>query len=316
MEIYRMINKLLRLKDIVKNYNDFGFFFTIKMNLFFCIKQQQYKHKIIITYLEKKYGRIIEQYKQNTRKESIIKSNDPIWYCWLQGKNNMPLLVELCFQSIKKNSGDHPIVFIDIENVHNYISLPEFIWDRFKSGDIGAAHFTDVIRFNLLAKYGGIWLDSTIFLTQKINIHDLVFFSIKKKSSSDIYISQERWCCFCMGGGKNNLLFDFIVAFFNEYYRNHRRVIDYLLLDYIIDIAYRNIPHIKKIIDQVPYTNPNLYYLQNNLFLSSKKKELENVLKDTYIFKLSYKKNEYANENSLFAVLFPEILQKYNASLK
>lgn len=69
-------------------------------------------------------------------------------------------------------------------------------------------------------------------------------------------------------------------------------------------------------IDQTPCTNSNLYYIQNNLFLKYKKDEFENILKDTSIFKLSHKKKEYANKDSLFAVLFPNILESYNNNLK
>lgn len=242
------MNKLFSFfKELCKLYDNFGFLFMLKLKVIFRLKKDEsYKHKIIISFLEKKYAGFIEQYKKRIPDRTRIESDAPIWYCWFQGKSCMPLVVESCFCSVKKNAGKHPVIFIDLENINNYISLPDFIWRKFRYGDIGLAAFSDIVRFNLLAKYGGLWLDSTIFLTQEIALNDLPFFSIKKAVGDNIFISQEKWCVFCIGGCINNLLFRFIVDFYNEYFKTHSQVIDYFLTDYIIKIAYNNLSYVKK----------------------------------------------------------------------
>ena len=39
--------------------------------------------------------------------------------------------------------------------------------ELFESGKMTQAHFSDQLRINLLAKYGGIWVDATLLIIQK-----------------------------------------------------------------------------------------------------------------------------------------------------
>lgn len=48
-----------------------------------------------------------------------------------------------------------------------------------------SAHFSDIVRENLLYKYGGIWMDATIYMTSPFpdTIYNYDYYTIKGASS-------------------------------------------------------------------------------------------------------------------------------------
>lgn len=88
-----------------------------------------------------------------------------IWWSWLQGESEAPELAKVCLESLRKNFPDYKIVIVTNDNLDNYVKLPQTILDKFNAGWIKGAHFADIIRLNLLAKYGGVWMDATVFCT-------------------------------------------------------------------------------------------------------------------------------------------------------
>ena len=65
--------------------------------------------------------------------------------------------------------------------------------------------------------------------------------------------------------------------------------IDYLLIDYFLDILYRENRLVKEIIDIMPYTNPNLHNLRIQFDDEFNEVQWDSMLSDTEIFKLTYK---------------------------
>ena len=58
-----------------------------------------------------------------------------------------------------------------------------------------------------------------------------------------------------MAGNANHILFDYMVDFYNCYFKDHNSPIHYFLVDYGIQLAYENIPKIKSVLDSVPVNN-------------------------------------------------------------
>ena len=73
------------------------------------------------------------------------------------------------------------------------------------------------------------------------------------------------------------------------YWKKERYLLDYMWMDYFLDIIYNDYPDIRKDIDAVGYNNP----YTNKIFYYSKEEynevELMKVLESTNFFKLSYK---------------------------
>ncbi|MFT7224033.1 MAG: mannosyltransferase OCH1-like enzyme [Cellvibrionaceae bacterium] len=102
--------------------------------------------------------------------------NKTVWLYWEnKRKAKKPEYLELCLQTIMKNSSGYNVNLLDDVSVNDYINIPPEI---LKIKNI--AHKADWIRFSLLYEYGGIWLDSDVILLREmaeiiepyINDHD------------------------------------------------------------------------------------------------------------------------------------------------
>lgn len=224
-----------------------------------------------------------------TLTENVGDNN--IWVCWWQGKKSMPEMVKKCFNSIIRYSNGHPVKLITFDNYKDYVQVDYRIVDKLKNGTFKLAHFADLVRLKLLERYGGLWLDSTILLTANIN-EDFFqkFFSVKIRPVDNDSVSEYRWCSFVLGGGKNiRYIYSQLSCMLERYMLENNLFIDYLLIDYFLDILYRQDKSVKETIDTMPFTNPNLHKLR--LLFDNEFDETiwKTIVSNTNIFKLTYK---------------------------
>ena len=79
--------------------------------------------------------------------------------------------------------------------------------------------------------------------------------------------------------------------FYNQYWQDYDEVIDYVLMDYMIDMAYENIPVVKKFLDDVPINNNRVWSLLRILNLPYSQYPYEKIFKGNFLNKLSWKAN-------------------------
>ncbi|NET79228.1 capsular polysaccharide synthesis protein [Okeania sp. SIO1F9] len=81
-----------------------------------------------------------------------------IWFLWYQGFSQAPLVVRKCYESWKKYNPDWEVIFLDENNIKDYItlSLPEE-----KLCQLPKTKQSNLVRLELLSKYGGVWADAT-----------------------------------------------------------------------------------------------------------------------------------------------------------
>ena len=128
-------------------------------------------------FLVERYGtripQIAQEIKANTKCTNDtneiphqVRNEEPrtIWWCWLQGLAAAPPLVKACYNSLKQLTG-YSLVVIDNTNWREYVELPEYIVKKWEKGRIPAAMFSDLLRVELLIKFGGTWIDSTVLCT-------------------------------------------------------------------------------------------------------------------------------------------------------
>ncbi|WP_151731065.1 capsular polysaccharide synthesis protein [Acinetobacter junii] len=84
-----------------------------------------------------------------------------IWLYW--DNKELPKIVQICIESIRKHCLGYKINVLTPETLDNYIDLPPIV------ADVEPANIADLIRLMLLEKYGGIWMDASIFLTESLN---------------------------------------------------------------------------------------------------------------------------------------------------
>ncbi|MCI8377477.1 MAG: hypothetical protein HFH72_03040 [Lachnospiraceae bacterium] len=111
-------------------------------------------------YFKEKYG----SYTCKEKEQSIaLKESEYVWVSWLQGWEAAPILVQKCVESIKKWTSGKKFVFLTMKNVGEYIEIPDYVMEKFSDGIIRPAFFSDILRLLLLEKYGGLWVDATVF---------------------------------------------------------------------------------------------------------------------------------------------------------
>lgn len=96
-----------------------------------------------------------------------MKLPKKIWFLWLQGFDNMPYLVQKCWTSWQYHNSDWEITFLDKENIYEYIDIKSVLEDR--TTRIYPVTQSEIIRINLLEKYGGVWVDATCFCQQPLD---------------------------------------------------------------------------------------------------------------------------------------------------
>lgn len=249
------------------------------------------KDEWILKYLQNKFNKVIDRYKNDTFM-GIKNRIAPIWICWWSGENDAPSLVKQCIKSIRKNAGKHPVYLITEQNYAEYVELADYIIEKVGLGSICIANFTDYLRVSLLEKYGGLWLDATMFSTNSIpeKYFELPIFTCKSNLEDNGYLSKQQWTSFCIGGWEKSVFFRFLREVFEKYWMDEEVAIDYLLVDYIIKIAIQNLPVVRQAMEKIPYNNVHRDDLQAAMNEALPANEFWNVIrKDTNLYKLSWR---------------------------
>ena len=160
--------------NLLKQYWQGGAFFTAAAEFILLGKEKkaleilrlsaQYKIK---KNLERKYKKEINEFQSTYKDEFKHDLSNKVWVCWFQGMDQAPELVKKCFESLQRNLTDREIILITSDNMCNYVQFPDFILDKWKNGKITHTHMTDLLRLELLVKYGGMWVDATVLCTSK-----------------------------------------------------------------------------------------------------------------------------------------------------
>lgn len=248
--------------------------------------------RLLIEKLKSEFSHITEKYKQYGSVNQY-NPNAPIWVCWFQGIENAPYLVKKCVESIR-NSTSHPVNIISSDNMCDYVKFPSYIIEKYKSGMITNAQMSDIVRMALLSEYGGLWIDATIFVPNKISedIFKQEFYTCKrKKNDASLYVSENRWTSFMNGCQYGCVVQKAMCELFYEYWKNNTSLVDYLLVDYFMCVVYEEIPYARKLIDELEYNNSKIEDLQEAMGDEFDEARYKKIIKpeDTYFYKLSWR---------------------------
>lgn len=326
MFIRRIVKKLNVLKhSFVRKYREYGFRLafsnliydfngaTLKVqkvqNRMFDIKTQE-----INRYIKKYCDKAMADVDCYNVVDLDAASSLDIWTFWYQGIEHAPELVKVCLERMQNvaTNEKHDLHVLTMKDVRQYIDIPDYIECKVRDGNIGMALFSDFIRISLLEKYGGIWIDPTCYVTRiPQNIKNAKFFSCKSDKNTYHLISREQWANYCLGTNQiHNVLFQFLRNSLLNYWKEENTDVDYLLTDYLIRFAYENISEVREQIDGLWCNNSQrgkLMILLNEKFDSSIWQEIQ---KDTWLFKLTYKhktkKNVKAGNITFYGKLIAE----------
>jgi len=90
--------------------------------------------------------------------EATPADNPPprtIWMLWLQGLESAPAFVQACVASWRQHNPHWTIQVLDEASISEHIDLPA------PPAGTSRNHWANILRLELLARYGGAWADAT-----------------------------------------------------------------------------------------------------------------------------------------------------------
>jgi hypothetical protein len=203
-----------------------------------------------------------------------------------------------------------------MDNVGDYITLPQWIIDRYVNEQMSDSHLSDILRFGLLYRYGGMWLDATYFMTAQISKELLTkrsFYSVRVPIPTWYqHIAQGRWSANFLAGKAGNLIFRYMLNGLYAYWQMQERTIDDELMDYIMMVGYRNLPEVKASIDALQIDQPDILNLR--LMLKSKfdRATYDKICSTTSFFKMNRRddpiKQTMFDEDTFYGYLCKQVL--------
>ena len=266
-------------------------------------------HESIIKVLYSNHEEIFKKYSSEWSDGEYAKDS-PIFVFWYQGLENAPPAIKAYYAALLRHRpSGHEIIFVDKNNVRALVDFPNYIYQKVDNGIITLIHFSDLLRFTLLEKYGGLWLDATILVTKEIdeNVFKLPFFTLRADASQRFFtkfLGLDRWCAFCCGGYKGSSLFSAMKELFLSYWKDNNIILDYFLMDIYIECLYRTNKNVKRLID-VNSKKPRekIFFLADNFYRDFSQDLVNEYRKlDIAFNKCSYKiESEKTNPNCLIS---------------
>lgn len=248
-------------------------------------------------YVGRKYADIIEKYKNNYPVSKVVDEY-VIWVFWGQGETQMPPLIQACYRQLTHFNKN--VKLITSHNVKDYIHLSPVVFEKVKNGQMTWAHFSDIVRTTLLATYGGLWIDATVWVSGELPIKRLskkTFFTACEKmsitsSAIRFWTSFEwNWSSWCLwSNSKQHILFSFVSDMLQAIAVREKYWPDYVIQDYLIYYTCRTFPIVQKemadcLMNESKYRN-KLAMQMNQCY----DKDLYHKLTHTdFVFKLSFR---------------------------
>lgn len=237
--------------------------------------------------LKKKFGKIVYQ------TDWTLKTNKPIpkkiWICWLQGEEDAPEIIKICMESVRRVFNDYDVIVVTDDNIHEFIKIPHHISKKRENGEITPTHFSDWIRLELLIKYGGVWLDSTVLATSKNLIETITdanngLFIFQDFKSIDSSVGVSSWC---IAANQNNPYLITVRNLLNSYWLQNNYMCNYFLfhLFFMIVAELRSEEW-----NKIPvFSSQPPHILQYELFNKYSESRFDQIIKMSDLHKLSYK---------------------------
>lgn len=256
----------------------------------------------------------LKPYIQTIESEDIKLSKTPkeyrIWQYWNGDIQNAPDIVKCCIKSVEKYKGELEHVILNDENIKNYITIPDYIYELKNQGIIKAAHFADIVRTYLLYEYGGLWIDATVLLTAPLPeyIRDSELFVFQNDENEDP--DGLNMANYFISSKGNSVIIAKMKRFLEEYWKNNYFVINYFFyLHAFTMFTHSSKDNIKEWseIFYSPYIPVQL--MQNELkdkFSPRRYKELKQISpihKLTYKWKVMSKKKKFDPQGTLYEYL-------------
>jgi len=257
---------------LIREYSRLGLFWPLAKQFFSCLCHKR-SFKSLYPIISQRVNKLLlekyavldgSQIDRDLVPIQFDKQHPRIWWCWMQGEEKAPALAKACLKSLRSVFSDCQVVVITEENMHEWVQFPEYIIEKYHKGIIPPVLMSDLLRLELLIRYGGIWVDSTVLCTLP-NYDDSRYVkglhapSLKEMLDADLFLFQyaqpdthwngsvSNW--FIAAHHHNRLLCD-VLAKLYAYWRDYDCVLQYYMMHmFIADVS----KHYPEMIQNIPY---------------------------------------------------------------
>lgn len=246
-------------------------------------------NKHLYSYLKRRYYHCL---REEIDVENLVQeTSNKVWVCWFQGiDNNTPTVVKRCIQSMYDNLKNEEVILLTDENYSNYVSLPDFIMKKYRDGIITKTHLTDILRLELLIKYGGIWIDSTVLCTGEIPDYitksDLFLFQNLKPGRDGDAVALSSWF---IAAKTNNKVLMATRKLMYDYWKKNNTLINYFLIHNFLRMSLERFPDEEDKLIKFPNSTPHILLL--DMFKPYDKHKWNVIKTMTPVHKLAYKRS-------------------------
>ena len=256
--------------------------------------------RIRFNYFKKNYGFLLNDLPIY---EHTHITNKTIFWCWLQGVEEAPKLYLSNLNSLIMNCKDYNIIIINETNMFNYIKFPNYIIEKYKKNYMSPTHFSDLLRLELLIKYGGTWIDASVLITKYT----------KDYFNKDLFFFQERNTDGCVGSSwfitseKGSPILRTTRDLLYEYWRINFSLYNYFTFHLFFKMSCERYPQDLNNIQYISNTPP--HWLQLKLEHKFSQEEYNKIINNITIHKLTIRLSNIEN-NSFYHHIIEEYYKK------
>lgn len=268
--------------------------------------------------LVKRYRHILDNNKMIYKEERFIEDGQEtcaeggipqvesvpkiIWFSWLQGIDNAPEIVKACLTSQRKHLVGYEFRIFDLDNYRQWVELPETVVRKYREGKIPQASFSDLLRLSVLRKYGGVWMDASVYCSgfgnenlqqrwNRIMTSELTVFRYFERGSK-IPVGLSTWF---FAAVPNQIVVSTVLDMLLAYWNDFDCLVDYYIIHLFLGLALSEFP---QFMARMPYENSNHSLLLGDALSRTYSQEAWQELVDhVAIHKLNYRKAEEAQKN-------------------
>lgn len=217
-----------------------------------------------------------------------------VYQMWWQGFSKRPPIVERCMESFVRHS-DRRVHKISRKNLDSYVDLPGYIHDKQSRGAISLAHFSDLVRCEILGTSGGTWVDATVFFggngDELLSGKDFFAFRTTPQDlGGNPFRLFATWYMHVRPFSDSRELFQATREFLLEFWKKNEKIRHYFLLNhYLSSLIHQDVTNFdKSSLDSINKFDVSAHLLLHNWHKEYHPPLLASFFSDSLAQKLTY----------------------------
>ena len=225
-----------------------------------------------------------------------------VWLSWLQGLDKAPEIVRVCLASQKRHLPDYEFRTLDLDNYRQWVELPDYVVEKYRKGLVPQASFSDLLRLAVLKRYGGIWMDASVFCSgfgnEKLQARwnrimrseFIVFRYFRRGEKTPVGLS--NWF---IAAVPNQIIVSSILDIVLANWKDYDCLVDYYIFHLFLGLALHEVPVIEA---RMPRENSfHSIMLGDALARTFRQEQWQDLIDHVSIHKFNFRKVEEALKN-------------------